>query len=175
VKTRAAVQRAAWDVAVEELPVPKAIGDGEVLLRVEGCGVCGADYRQYVGVFDDQAIFDYPAVIGHEPVGRISGIGTDAGDRWGVETGDRVAVELVAPCGICEYCVSGRYTICKQRFIHSTTSIKVGTDIWGGFAEYMLLRPGMVSTGFRTASPSRTRRYSTRSGRASRVSAGPGV
>lgn len=80
-KTRAAVQRAARDVAVEELPVPKVIGDGEVLPRVEGCGVCGADYGQYVGVFDDQAIFDYPVVIGHEPVVCIGGIDTDADDR----------------------------------------------------------------------------------------------
>jgi len=44
-KTRAAVQRAVWDVAVEELPVPKAIGGSEVLLRLEGCDACGADYE----------------------------------------------------------------------------------------------------------------------------------
>lgn len=144
VKTRAAVQRAARDVEIRELPVPDEVDDGAALLRVEGCGVCGADYERYVGEFDDQEMFEYPVVIGHEPVGRIAEIGADASDRWGVEAGDRVAVEPFAPCGVCEFCVDGRYTICRQRFIYGVASTDVGAGIWGGFAEYMLLRPGTI-------------------------------
>jgi threonine dehydrogenase-like Zn-dependent dehydrogenase len=144
VNTRAAVQRAARDVELSTLSVPDSVGEGEALLRVEGCGVCGADYERYVGDFDDQEMFEYPVVIGHEPVGRVEEIGPDASDRWGVSAGDRVAVEPFAPCGVCEYCVSGRYTICEQRFIYGVTPTSVGAGIWGGFAEYMLLRPGTV-------------------------------
>jgi threonine dehydrogenase-like Zn-dependent dehydrogenase len=141
---RAAVQTAAREVELRELDVPDGVGSGEALVRVEGCGICGADYERYLGEMDDSGLFEYPVVLGHEPVGVIEEIGTDASDRWGVATGDRIAIEPFAPCGVCEHCTRGEYTICDQRFIYGTTSLSVGAGIWGGFAEQMLLRPGTV-------------------------------
>jgi L-iditol 2-dehydrogenase len=62
------------DVRVESLPVPPP-GAGEVLVRVEACGICPTDARKYaIGVNDG----DYPFNPGHEWVGRV------------VETGDGV-------------------------------------------------------------------------------------
>ena len=142
--TRAAVQTAARELEIRDLPVPNSVGGGEALVRVEGCGVCGADYERYEGEMDDSGLFEYPVVLGHEPVGVVEEIGADASDRWGVDAGDRIAVEPFAPCGVCEHCTRGEYTICDQRFIYGTTSLSVGAGIWGGFAERMLLRPGTV-------------------------------
>ncbi|WP_255197556.1 zinc-dependent alcohol dehydrogenase [Halorarius litoreus] len=142
--TRAAVQTAARELELRDLDVPDEIGTGEALVRVEGCGICGADYERYIGEMDDSGLFEYPVVLGHEPVGVIEAIGADASDRWDVAVGDRVAIEPFAPCGVCEFCTRGEYTICDQRFIYGTTSLSVGAGIWGGFAERMLLRPGTV-------------------------------
>lgn len=141
---RAAVQTAARELELREFDLPESIGDGEALLRVEGCGICGADYERYTGGMDDSDLFEYPVIVGHEPVGRIEQIGADASERWGVSEGDRVAVEPFAPCGVCENCTAGEYTICNQRFIYGTTSTTVGEGLWGGFADYMLLRPGTL-------------------------------
>ncbi len=142
--TRAAVQTAARELEFRDLDLPDGVDSGEALVRVEGCGICGADYERYLGDMDESDMFEYPVVIGHEPVGVIEKIGADARDRWGVGAGDRIAIEPFAPCGVCEHCTRGEYTICDQRFIYGTTSLSVGAGIWGGFAEQMLLRPGTV-------------------------------
>jgi threonine dehydrogenase-like Zn-dependent dehydrogenase len=142
--TRAAVQTAARELELRDLDVPDSVAAGEALVRVEGCGICGADYERYEGEMDDSGLFEYPVVLGHEPVGVVERIGADAADRWGVDVGDRIAIEPFAPCGVCEHCTRGEYTICDQRFIYGTTSLSVGAGIWGGFAERMLLRPGTV-------------------------------
>jgi threonine dehydrogenase-like Zn-dependent dehydrogenase len=151
VTTRAAVQTAARELELRDLEVPSTIEDGEALVRVEGCGLCGADYERYDGEMDDSGLFEYPVILGHEPVGRIEQIGEDAAKRWGVDEGDRIAIEPFAPCGVCEHCLRGEYTICDQRFIYGTTSLEVGAGIWGGFADYMLLRPGTVVHEISTA------------------------
>jgi threonine dehydrogenase-like Zn-dependent dehydrogenase len=127
-----------------DLDVPDGVGDGEALVRIEGCGICRADYERYVGEMDDNGLFEYPVVLGHEPVGRIEEIGADASDRWGVTAGDRVAVEPFTPCEVCEFCTAGEYTICSERFICGTVSLSVGAGIWDWFAETMLLRPETV-------------------------------
>jgi threonine dehydrogenase-like Zn-dependent dehydrogenase len=144
VNARAAVQTAARELELREFDISETVGDGEALLRLEGCGVCGADYERYEGGMDDSDLFEYPVVVGHEPVGRIEQIGSDASQRWGVKEGDRVAVEPFAPCGVCENCTAGEYTVCDQRFIYGTTSTSVGRGLWGGFAYYMYLRPGTI-------------------------------
>ena len=67
------------------------------LLRVEACGICGSDAEQYTGTIPVR----YPLVPGHEPLGVIEAIGDRAAKRWGVDVGDRVAVESMIPCGHC--------------------------------------------------------------------------
>src|SRR4051812_5198282 len=69
-----------------ELPLPE-IGDDDALLRVEACGLCGTDHEQYTGAL----AAGEPFVPGHESVGIIERIGSNAAARWGVSAGDRVA------------------------------------------------------------------------------------
>ena len=72
------------------------------LLRVEACGICGSDAEQYAGVIPVRM----PLIPGHEPLGIIERIGDRAAKRWGVNVGDRVAVEALIRCGYCRDCLS---------------------------------------------------------------------
>ena len=78
------------------VPLPE-IGDDDGLLRIEACGLCGTDHEQFTGAIP----FSNPFVPGHEAVGVIEEIGPDAAQRWGVQAGDRVAVEVFLSCRRC--------------------------------------------------------------------------
>jgi L-iditol 2-dehydrogenase len=90
------------DIRLEEVPVPR-IGPGEILVRVEACGLCGSDLMEWY--VQEKA----PTVLGHEPVGVVTEVGQ------GVEAfqaGDRVFVHHHVPCFTCHYCLRGNYTLC---------------------------------------------------------------
>jgi threonine dehydrogenase-like Zn-dependent dehydrogenase len=83
-----------------------------------------------------------PVIPGHEPVGVIEEIGEEARRRWGVRSGDRVAVETLLPCGYCRDCVQGRYRLCRGTGAMSAFGYKpvsVPPALWGGYAQYMYL------------------------------------
>src|SRR6185436_12174118 len=85
-----------------------------------------------------------PLVPGHEPLGVIEKIGDRAARRWGVDVGDRVAVEALIPCGHCRACLAGRYQLCRGRgglFGHGYVSVNRAPGLWGGYADYMYLDP----------------------------------
>lgn len=107
------------DVRLEEMPVPD-IGPGEMLVQVEVCGLCGSDLMEWYA--DSKA----PAVLGHEPVGFVSRLGSGV---QGFVEGDRVFVHHHVPCFVCHYCRRGNYSCCQafgESRIHP-----------GGFAEYI--------------------------------------
>ena len=80
---RAARLHGIRDLRVEELRTPEPAA-GELLVRVEACGICPTDVRKYlIGVPEG----DYPFNPGHEWVGRVEALGADV-DGWRV--GDRV-------------------------------------------------------------------------------------
>jgi threonine dehydrogenase-like Zn-dependent dehydrogenase len=117
-----------------DLPLPE-IGEEGALLRVEACGICGSDYEQFEGVLRTPL----PVIPGHEPVGVIEAIGERSARRWGVDVGDRVAVENLISCRFCEACLAGSYTLCRTRRIYSYIPLSVGHGLWGAYAEYMVL------------------------------------
>src|SRR5881409_4530081 len=88
--SRAVVQTAPRRLELRELPIPE-IDDDSGLLRVEACGICGSDVEQYTGTLPVR----WPLIPGHEPLGIIEAIGDRAAKRWGVNVGDRVAVEVL--------------------------------------------------------------------------------
>lgn len=95
---RAARLHAVGDLRVEELPIP-APGTGELLVRVEACGICPTDVRKFlIGVNDG----DYPFNPGHEWVGRVERAGPDVS---GWEIGQRVYGDAYG--GYAEYAVVG--------------------------------------------------------------------
>jgi len=103
---------------------PPNPGPGEVLLRVEACGVCRTDLHISAGELSDPKL---PLILGHEIVGTV--VDTGAGvDRFTV--GARIGVPWVGwTCGVCGYCRSGRENLCdRARF--------TGYHRDGGYAEY---------------------------------------
>ncbi|MEO8456727.1 MAG: alcohol dehydrogenase catalytic domain-containing protein [Chloroflexota bacterium] len=116
-------------IAVQETDAPKP-APGDVLVRVRVCGICGSDLHFY-----DGSLPIMPNVaMGHEFAGDIVALG-DGVEKLAV--GDRVAVEPVRRCTRCEYCTSGRYSICRKRKI-------IGTEEAGGLAEYVSLPAYMM-------------------------------
>ena len=67
---RAAVYRGDGEVAMEEIPTPE-IGAGEVLIRVEACGVCHTDLKKM-----EYNLLPPPRVFGHETAGIVARTGT---------------------------------------------------------------------------------------------------
>lgn len=138
---RAAVQVAPRQIELREFPRP-AIGPDDGLLRVEANGICGSDVEAYRGHL---AMGRGPTIPGHEPMGIVEEIGDRAAERWGVQPGDRVALEVIVPCRSCHDCLTGRYQACRNRkFGHGVTGIDVPPSLWGGFAEHLYLTPGAV-------------------------------
>ena len=107
------------DVRLEERPVP-SVGPGEILVRVEACGVCGSDVMEWY------RIKRAPLILGHELTGTIQELGEGVD---GFEKGERVFVSHHVPCNTCLYCLRGQHTVCET--LH-TTNIDPG-----GFAEFV--------------------------------------
>ena len=105
------------------LPAP---APGELLIRVEACGVCRTDLHLLDGELPDTHC---PITPGHEVVGVVSARGSDA-TRFAV--GDRVGVPWLAwTCGVCRYCRAGLENLCPQaRFTGYTRD--------GGYAQELL-------------------------------------
>jgi L-iditol 2-dehydrogenase len=133
---RAAVYRGVNDVRVETVPVPE-IGDGEVLVKIHTCGICGTDLKKI-----HTGSHDAPRIFGHEMSGTIAKIGAGV---TGFSVGDRVMAYHHIPCGECYYCS-------KQTFAQCEVYKKVGCTAGfapsgGGFAEYIRVMDWIVRRG----------------------------
>ncbi len=117
------------DVRLEEMPIPQ-IGAGELLVRVEACGLCGSDVMEWYRL--DRA----PLVLGHEIGGQIVEVGEGV-ERY--KEGDRVSAAHHVPCNTCHYCLSGHHTVCD-------TLRQTNFDP-GGLAEYIRLPAINVDRG----------------------------
>jgi 6-hydroxycyclohex-1-ene-1-carbonyl-CoA dehydrogenase len=108
-----------------EAPLPEP-GEGEVLLKVAGCGVCHTD----LGFFYDGVRMKspLPLTLGHEISGVVESTGPGAGD-W---AGKAVIVPAVMPCGECDVCKRDLGNIC-------TAQKMPGNDIQGGFASHIVV------------------------------------
>jgi threonine dehydrogenase-like Zn-dependent dehydrogenase len=122
-----------------DLPIPE-LRDDTALLRIETCGICGSDYEQFEGVLRTPL----PVVPGHEPLGVIEAIGDAAAKRWGVDVGDRVAVETMLSCHACPVCKRGDYHLCAKRQIYSYVPLEQEHGLFGAYAEYMVLDPRSI-------------------------------
>jgi len=80
-----------------------------------------------------------PAIPGHEPLGVIEKIGDAAARRWGVDVGDRVAVETMISCRFCPPCLAGEYHLCRSRRTYSYIPLSEAPGLWGAYAEYLWL------------------------------------
>ena len=126
----------AWQLIAPHQPLelrelePLRPGQGEVVVKVLGCGVCKTDVRL---VFDDLTPTKaLPLTPGHEIVGRVVEIGPKATLHSGrsMETGQDVIVPYVLPCGTCRLCRLGHENICLNQKMP-------GEHLDGGFATHV--------------------------------------
>lgn len=114
---------------VREVPVPQP-GPGQVLLRVQACGVCRSNLHMVEGDWVANGVpARQPIVPGHEVVGTVAvrGPGVD----WPPE-GARVGVQpLWSTCMRCDWCLTGREQLCPGKEV-------TGETVDGGYAEYLL-------------------------------------
>jgi L-iditol 2-dehydrogenase len=133
---RAGVYREKGLVRVEEVPVPE-VSDGEVLIKVAACGICGTDIKK---IF--QRYVEPPQILGHELAGTVAAVGRGV-TKW--KPGDRVMSFHHTPCGACFYCQSRLFSQCKQ---YKTTGLTAGfTPNGGGFAQYVKAMPWVAERG----------------------------
>ena len=92
---RAAVYTGNGVVSVEPVPTP-AIGPGELLIRVESCGICHTDLKKI-----EYNLLAPPRIFGHETAGVVAATGEGVRE---FAPGDRVIVFHHIPCGECFYC-----------------------------------------------------------------------
>ncbi len=141
----AAVMTAPGVTEIRPVPLP-AVTPASGILKLEVCGVCGADWNFYNHLFKAHG----PMILGHEAVGFIAAAGADALKRWGLKEGDRAALEEYVPCGHCEFCRSGEFRHCaatewrRGGLRYGATEIAVAPGLWGGFSQYQHLHPATV-------------------------------
>ncbi len=125
---RALIFRGPNDYSVEETPMPQ-IGEGEVLLKIIACGLCGTDVKVFTN--GHRGITTLPMITGHEIVGEVT---ETKSSTAGVRVGDRVIVVTHVGCMSCGFCKSGFTNSCTW----VTNDMRVfGFAFAGGFAEYM--------------------------------------
>jgi L-iditol 2-dehydrogenase len=133
---RAGVFREKGLVRVEEVPVPE-VAEGEVLIKVASCGVCGTDIKKIFHCYVEP-----PQILGHELAGTVAAVGRGV-SKW--KHGDRVMSFHHIPCGNCFYCHRRLFSQCKQ---YKTTGLTAGfTPNGGGFAEYVKAMPWVADRG----------------------------
>ncbi len=132
---KAAVYRAVDDVRTEEIAVPD-IGAGEVLVRIDTCGICGTDLKKI-----HTGSHAAPRVFGHEMAGTIAKVGERV---RGFAVGDRVMAFHHIPCGHCFYCRKKTFAQCETYKKVGTTA-GLGEAAGGGFAQYIRVMDWIVS------------------------------
>ena len=110
------------DIKLCEVPIPEP-GRGEVLLKVEACGICSSDYNR---IYVDGA-HQMPLIPGHEFVGTVTELGPGVREEL---LGRRAAVYPLLPCRQCDSCMREEYELCGHYDYF-------GTRRDGGFAEYV--------------------------------------
>jgi len=133
---RAGVYRGPGRVEIEQVPVPE-IGEGEVLVRVAVCGICGTDIKKI-----QRGFVPPPQIFGHEVAGTVVEVGREV-RQW--KPGDRVVSFHHVPCGECFYCRERLFSQCAA---YKKVGLTAGFEPnGGGFAEYVRALPWVVRRG----------------------------
>lgn len=121
---KAIVYQSPRQFSYREVPDPQP-GPGQVLVRVQACGICGTDLHIHEGEF----LSEFPLIPGHEAAGEVAALGSGV---TGVALGQRVVVDNTELCGGCYYCRRDQPLYCENFVSH-------GCNTSGGLAEYLLV------------------------------------
>jgi putative phosphonate catabolism associated alcohol dehydrogenase len=119
-----------------------SLAEGEVLIRVTCCTVCGSDVHTYEG----RRTTPCPTVLGHEILGQVAQLpsGQPVCDDQGqpLRIGDRVTWSVVVNCGDCFFCAHGLPQKCSHMFKYGHEAIVDHNPFSGGLADYCHLKRG---------------------------------
>jgi alcohol dehydrogenase, propanol-preferring len=115
-------------LVIRDVDTP-TLAAGQLLIKVEACGVCHTDVHVWErGSSDLRA--PHPLILGHEGIGHVAAVAPDVSD-WRV--GDRAGLAWMHDaCGQCLACSDGCETFCQAQRAH-------GFSVHGGFAEYAVV------------------------------------
>lgn len=122
-----------YEVKLIDLEMPE-IKDDEVLVEVQYAGVCGSDFKVYLGKMNNVV---YPKIAGHEFSGKVIAVGKDCGD---IKPGMTVTSTPYYGCGTCYCCKQGWFNCCQNN-----KTMGVGTD--GGFRNYVAVPVSKICDG----------------------------
>jgi len=94
-------------ISVEDIEKPK-LGLGDILVKMESCGICGSDLEKVYGKYGQPSM-----KLGHEPAGEIIEVGSKVSD---FKKGDRVFTHHHVPCYDCHFCNHGNETMCPKYY-----------------------------------------------------------
>ena len=133
---KAAVYLGKSRVSVQTVETP-AIGPGEILVRVESCGICHTDLKKI-----EYNLLPAPRIYGHETAGVVAAAGAEV-TRY--RPGDRVIVFHHIPCGVCFYCQRRLYAQCP---VYKKVGVTAGYEpAGGGFAQFVRVMDWIVERG----------------------------
>ena len=133
---RAAVYRGQSVVSIEEVPTPE-IGPGEILIRVEACGICHTDLKKI-----EHNLLAPPRIFGHETAGIVAAVGAKVAK---FQPGDRVVAFHHIPCLDCFYCHRKLFAQCR---VYKRVGITAGFEpAGGGFSQYVRVMDWIVERG----------------------------
>jgi L-iditol 2-dehydrogenase len=117
-------------LALVEFPQPQP-AEGEVLIRVKACGICGSDIHGWDGSTGRRRP---PLIMGHEAAGEIAALGPQV---TGWRVGERVTFDSTISCGKCGPCRGGHINLCDDRRVLGVAPAEYRQH--GAFAEYLAL------------------------------------
>jgi L-iditol 2-dehydrogenase len=122
-QVRSAYIKAPWECELRTIELPELPPHGEVLIRVEACGICGSDLFAL-----EEKAKDWQA-FGHEVAGVIEQVGSGCEH---LVIGQKVVLETSGFCGRCDLCRNGRVDLCRK-----------APNFWGGaalgFSDHMIV------------------------------------
>ena len=134
-KMQALVAYTPGDYRLEEVATPRA-GEGEIVIKVEACGICAGDLKaehgapSFWGGEGSPSYIKAPMIPGHEFIGNIVEMGSKVKGDFKIE--DRVISEQIVPCWECKFCKTGRHWMCQKHDVYGFQN-----NVNGGMAEYM--------------------------------------
>ncbi len=127
------------NIQVKEFPIP-ALQDDDILVKVEGCGVCGTDVHEWRG--DPFGLI--PVVLGHEGTGEVIALGKNVHcDTAGkpLKVGDKIVTSVIS-CGECGICRlhPGNTNLCDKQGVFGLIGHNDAQPLNGWFASHLLIR-----------------------------------
>ncbi len=142
---RAAVYQGNGTVTAQTVAVPR-IGPGELLVRVQCCGICHTDLKKI-----EHDLLPPPRIYGHETAGVVAAVGDGA---EGFRVGDRVCIFHHIPCFDCHYCRFRDYAQCAT---YKRIGVTAGFEpAGGGFAQYVRVMDWIARRGVERIPPHAT-------------------